>query len=241
MSKRVVLRVYQEELFAGGKELMYSDVIVTELTASEIVNFLRVDDGFSVCIVEGNVLSFLDFSCIAVRADEVIARLKDIPVAEKAPEADIPGKCILSVVEECNEEPLARSGQELVYICNRFEHGASGFDELAIAWASGHPITMIFIGGFLWDWTKELWHKIKCRLGFRATSTEGAAPIAFSPKKFHKNLAQLLNLGRNDFQIIKIGRVKRGEHKVLIRTIKNETYEVTSDTNGKIIPVKLTP
>ena len=66
MSKKIVLRVYQEERFTGEKKLMYSDVIVTEITASEIIDFLQVDDGFSVCIVEGNVLSFLDFSCIAV-------------------------------------------------------------------------------------------------------------------------------------------------------------------------------
>ena len=241
MSKKIVLRVYQEERFTGEKKLMYSDVIVTEITASEIIDFLQVDDGFSVCIVEGNVLSFLDFSCIAVQADKVVSRLKEVPVAEETPETYLPGRCILSVTEECNEAPLVRPGQELVYICNRVECGASGFEETVIAWAAGHPIAMIFIGGLLWDWTKELWHKIKCRLGFRSTNTEGAAPIAFSPKKFHKNLSQLLNLGRNDFQIIKIGRVKRGEHKVLIRIIKNETYEVTADTNGKIISANLKP
>ena len=241
MSRRIVLRVYQEELVTGEKELMYSDIIVTKLTASEIVNFLRVDDGFSACMVEGYVLSFLDFSCIAVQADKVISRLKEVPVTKKAPETDIPGRCILSIAEKCNEEPLVRAEQELVYICNRFEHGASGFEELAIAWAAGHPIAMIFIGGFLWDRTKELWHKIRCCLGFRVTSTEGAASIAFSPKRFHKNLSQLLNLEKTDFQIIKIGRVKRGEHKILVRTIKNETYEVTADTNGKVISVKLTP
>jgi len=241
MSKRVVLHVYEEDRLTGEKQLKYSDVVVTELTASEIVDFLQVDNGFSACIVEGRVLSFLDCSCIVLPVDVVVNRLKKLPISKDVPEVVIPDRCILTVTAQSNEEALARSGQELVYVCERVECGASGFSELIIEagkWASNHPWAMVFVGGFLWDWTKKLCDLLRRWLGSTVRPKEGHAPIAFSPKKFHKNLAGLLDLGAHDFQIIKIGREKRGEHKVIIRTIKDETYEIAANTKGRIISVK---
>ena len=68
---------------------------------------------------------------------------------------------------------------------------------------------------------------------------EKNVPISFSPRKFHKKLAKMMNLDMFAFQITNISPVHRGKHKITVRTIKNEYYQVLAKANGDIISVEI--
>lgn len=241
MSNRILINVYSEDRITGTKDLKYSDVIVTPLTASEVVDSFEVNEGFFAQVTEGLVLSFVDFSCIILSPEEIIEKIKRLPSVSKEPTIELPEKCILQIESESNEEPLIRSGQELVYTYSRFECGASGFGELLIRvsqWVASHPIEMIFIGGWIWDKTKAVWNYLRGKRNRGIFENEKNVPISFSPHKFHKKLAKLMNLEMYAFQITNISPVHRGKHRITVRTIKNEHYQVLAKANGDIVSIE---
>ena len=184
MSNRIVFNLYEDYIVIGEKTLKYSTLLTTELTATAIIDLLKVDDGFSVHVIEGVVLSFVDFSCIHVSPEYVISVLKKIPIANEEPKITLPGKCLIRFKREINDEMLLRDKNELVYTYNRFECGASGFEETVLQWIAEHPIAMIFIGGWLWDRTKDIWGFLRSKLFKTASADDENTPILFSPKKF---------------------------------------------------------
>lgn len=78
MSNRIVFNVYEENRFTGLKNLTYSTILKTNLTAAEVVDFLEVYDGFRAYVVEGIALSFVDFSCLVISSDSIIKSGMDI-------------------------------------------------------------------------------------------------------------------------------------------------------------------
>lgn len=241
MSNRILINVYLEDRITGTKDLKYSYVIVTPLTASEVVDSFNVNEGFYVQVTDGLVLSFVDFSCIILSPEEIIEKIKRLPSTSKEPIIELPKKCILQIERESNEELLTRSGQELVYTYSRFECGASGFGELLIIisqWVTKHPIAMVFIGGWIWDKTKDLWNYLRGKRKRGIFENEKNVPISFSPRKFHKKLAKMMNLDMFAFQITNISPVHRGKHKITVRTIKNEHYQVLAKASGDIISIE---
>lgn len=238
MSNRIVFRVYEENRFTGLKSLTYSITLKTNLTAAEVVDFLEVYDGFSAYVVEGIALSFVDFSCLVISSDAIVSKLKCVPTVDEEPRIVLPGKCIIKIENENNEEVLTRNKNELVYTYSRYECGASGFGETIIQWVSTHPVEMIFIGGWIWDRAKDIWAFFRNSI-FRATASEDKdTPIIFSPRKFHKNLSNLMNLDPFYFQIIDISPITQGKHIITVRTIKNEKYQVIAKANGDIISLE---
>ena len=241
MSNKILINVYLEDRVAGTKDLKYCDVIVSPFTASEVVDSLGVNEGFFVQVTEGLVLSFIDFSCIILSPEEIIEKIKRMPLASNEPAINLPKKCILQIESESNDEPLTRSGQELVYTYSRFECGASGFGVLLIGisqWAASHPIAMIFIGGLVWDRTKDAWNYLRGKRSRGIFENEKNVPISFAPRKFHKKVAKMMNLDVFAFQITNISPVHRGKHTITIRTIKNERYQVLAKANGEIISIE---
>ena len=238
MSNKIIFNLYEENIANESKTLRYSTLLLTELTATAVVEHLNVHDGFSVHVIEGVVLSFVDFSCIQVSPNYVISALANITTTNTPPQINLPNKCILCFDSEINGDVLSRHPNELVYTCDRFECGASGFAEAITHWVESHPIEMIFIGGLIWDKTKDFYHFLRNKL-FKTSSTNNTpAPIVFSPKKFHKKLAAYMNIDSFSFQITDISRLKRGQHIIIIRTIKNDEYTVTAKVNGDIISMK---
>ena len=238
MSNRIVFNLYEENIETGDKSLTYSTLLTTKLTATAIVNQLNVDEGFSVHVVEGIVLSFVDFSCIHVSPEYVVSVLKKIPSVSEKPKINLPGKCMIQFESEINDEMLVRNKNELVYTYNRFECGASGFGETVLQWVTEHPIAMIFIGGWIWDRTKDIWCSLRSKLFKTASADDENTPILFSPKKFHKKLAKLMNIDSFYFQIIGISPMTRGKYEIKVRTIKNEEYTVVAKANADIISIK---
>ena len=100
MSNRVVINVYDENRETNSQELIYTDVIVTSLSAVEIVDYFEVSDGFSVHIIEGQVLSFVDFSCITLPTENVIKKVKELPLKDEEPVVDLPGRCTIHIKSE---------------------------------------------------------------------------------------------------------------------------------------------
>lgn len=222
MSNRIVFNLYEEDIKTGSKTLKYSTLLTTRLTATAVIDQLKVDDGFSAHVVEGIVLSFVDFSCINVSPEYVISGLKTIPSVSEEPQINLPGKCTIRFKSEINDEVLLRDKNELVYTYDRFECSASGFGETVLQWVATHPIEMIFVGGWIWDRTKDIWGFLRSKLNKTVSVDDENAPFIFSPKKFHKKLAKLMNIDSFYFQIIGISPVVRGKYVINVRTIKNE-------------------
>lgn len=238
MSNKIIFTLYEENIASDSKTSRYSTLLLTELTATTVVDCLNAHDGFSVHIIEGAVLSFVDFSCIQVSPDYIISALANIPTTDIMPLIHLPDKCILHFDNEINEEVLPRHPNELVYTCSRFECGASGFSETIAYWVAAHPIEMIFIGGWIWDRTKELFHFLRSKLFKTPSVTSEISPIAFSPKKFHKKLAKFMNIDLFSFQIIGITPLKQGQHIINVRTIKNDEFFVVTKSNGEIVSIE---
>lgn len=238
MSNRIVFNLYEEDIETGIKTLKYSTLLTTRLTATAVIDQLKVDDGFSAHVVEGVVLSFVDFSCIHVSPEYVVSGLKTIPSVNEEPQINLPGKCMIRFKSEINDEVLLRDKNELVHIYDRFECGASGLKETVLQWVVEHPIEMIFVGGWIWDRTKDIWGFLRSKLFKSVSVNDKDDPIIFSPKKFHKKLARLMNIDSFYFQIIGISPVVRGKHVINVRTIKNKEYIVVAKANGDIISIK---
>ena len=212
--------------------------MITELKAAAVVDHLKVNDGFSAHVVEGIVLSFVDFSCIHVSPDYVVSRLESILTISEEPQINLPGKCIIRFDSEINDEVLLRSKNELVYTYDRFECGASGFGETVLRWVTEHPLEMIFAGGWIWDRTKDIWAFLRGKLSKTVSVDDEVIPIIFSPKKFHKKLARLMNIDSFYFQIIGISPATQGKHIINVRTIKDDEYIVAAKANGDIISIE---
>ena len=241
MSNLIVFNVYEEERLTGSKDLRYSTLLKTNLTATEVVDSFEVYEGFSICVVEGIALSFIDFSCINISPESIKEKLKTVPTTDESPQISLPSKCSIKIESESNDERLPRSKNELVYTYKGFECGASGFGETIVQWVVTHPCEMIFIGGWIWDRTKDLISFILKTIFKKAVQSQSdlSAPILFSPKRFHKKLSQLINLDPLYFQILEISPIAQGKYNIVVRTIKNEKYEVVSTTNGDILSLKL--
>lgn len=230
--------LYEEDVITGCRTLKGSTLLITELTAAEVVDYLEVYEGFSAAVVEGIALSFVDFSYFHDFSESVWSKLEGLPRTSEAPKIRLPDKCRIWVERESNDELLIRDKNELVYTYNRFECGASGFCELVIQWVVDHPIEMIFIGGWIWDRTKDIGSFLWNKFFKRAVPEEADAAITFSPKKFHKKLSKLLNLDPFYFQITGITPLEQGKHTIDVRTIKNEEYAVAAKANGDIISIE---
>ncbi len=238
MSNKIVFNVYEEDRITGLKTHKYSILLRTTLTATEVVDLLEVCEGFSVYVIEGIALSFVDFSCFFIPSEYVISKLKCIPTANEEPQISLPDKCVISVESENNEEVLIRDKNELAYIYSRYECGASGFGETVLQWVTGHPIEMIFIGGWLWDRVKDIRSFLRNKILKRSPANGKDAPIIFSPRKFHKNLAKLMNIDPFYFQIIGISPLSQGKHTINVRTIKDDEYIVVAKANGDIVSIE---
>lgn len=242
MSNRVVINVYDEYRETNSQELIYTDVIVTSLSAVEIVDYFEVSDGFSVHIIEGQVLSFVDFSCITLPTEDVIKKVKELPLKDEEPVVDLPGRCTIRIKSETNEELLSRNATELVYTYDKFECGASGFAETVVQWAKDHPIEMMLIGIPVGNCVNAFWSKLKfwtCKKKRKgAFENEKNTPISFDPKKFQKSFSKMMNIEIFSFQLTGITPLHRGKHIVSVRTIKNKEYEVTVKADGSILSYK---
>ena len=239
MSNRIVINVYDEDRDTGSQELIYTDVVITSLSASEVVDYFKVSEGFSAQVIEGQVLSFVDFSCITVSTEDIIKKVKELPLDAEKPVVTLPGRCIIHIKSETNEGVLSRSAAELVYTYSRFECGASGFAETVVQWAKDHPIAMMFIGIYVGNLVNAFWNKLKfwaCKKRRKgAFDFERNTPISFNPKKFQKNFSKMTNIEIFNFQLTGITPLHRGKHIVSVRTVKNKKYEVTVKADGSIL------
>ena len=242
MSNRVVINVYDEDRETSSQELIYTDVVVTSLSAAGVVDYFEVSEGFYAHVIEGHVLSFVDFSCITVSSENIIKKVKELPLMDEEPVVDLPGRCTIHFKSETNEELLPRSATELVYTYSRFECGASGFAETVIQWAMDHPIEMMLIGIPVGNLVNAFWNKLKfwiCKKRRKgAFEYEKNTPISFDPKKFQKNFSKMMNIEFFGFQLTGITPLHRGKHMVSVRTVKNKEYEVTVKADGSILSYK---
>lgn len=242
MSYRVVINVYDEDRETTSRELVYTDVVVTSLTATEVVDCFKASEGFSVQVIEGLVLSFVDFSCITVSTEDIIKKVKELSLVDEKPVVELPGRCRIHIKSETNEELLPRSATDLVYKFSRYECGASGLAEIVIQWATDHPIEMMLIGIPIGNFINLLWSKLKfwvCNKKSKgAFEYEKNTPISFNPKKFQKNFSKMMNVEAFSFQLTGIMPLHRGKHMVSVRTIKNKEYEVTVKADGSILSYK---
>lgn len=239
MSNRIVINVYDEDRDTGSQELIYTDVVITSLSASEVVDYFKVSEGFSAQVIEGQVLSFVDFSCITISTEDIINKAKELPLMDENPVIVLPSWCTIHIKSETNEELLTRSAAELVYTYSRFECGASGFAETVVQWAMDHPIEMMLIGIPVGNFVNAFWRKLKfwaCKKRRKgAFEYERDTPISFNPKKFQKNFSKMTNIEIFNFQLTGITPLHRGKHIVSVRTVKNKKYEVTVKADGSIL------
>jgi len=238
MNNRILVNIYDQDLLSGVKKLKYSKLVTTELTATNVAQQLEVGDGFVSHVIEGIVLSFVDFFCIHVSPNDAILKIEQLSTSNKTSSIHLPDKCLLKSEKENNDIALSRRNNELVYTYNRTELGASGFGETIIEFASNHPIAMMFIGGFVWDRVKEL-KTFLFRKVFRLKSSNNTTDyIVFSVKRFHENFSISLSIKALDFQIIDIYQEERKKYIITIRTVNNKKYKAMAKNNGEIITVE---
>ena len=245
MSNRIVINVYDEDRDTGSQKLIYTDVVITSLSASEVVDYFKVSEGFSAQVIEGQVLSFVDFSCITLSTEDIINKAKELPLMDENPVIVLPSWCTIHIKSETNEELLTRSAAELVYTYSRFECGASGFEAMVL-WASNHPWLMVFIGGVIWDISKSIivsaFKIIRKMFGIKANKEYARRRkklVPFDSRKFYDNFSKMINIDKSDCQIVNLNRIRTNYLEVNVRTTFYEYYEVKCTSRGNIISLNM--
>ena len=166
---RILFSVYVEDHETGDRELRESLWVQTNWTIEQIENHIALYNGFRSEIAIGDKLSFFDYFCYFADYSGIIRRIKEIPNEEITENCRTnPG--IFRVKESdpgCADAPVYPKNQNyFLYAIDRYECGASSFDAI-VYWAATHPISMVFIGGVVFDLSKWFASRIIRALGLK--------------------------------------------------------------------------
>lgn len=235
-----MLSIYTEKYDSGIASLVFSKWIFTDLKMDEIENLLQLQDGFHSEFTYGQTLSFFDIYFF-VNCEETITKIQAIP--EGTPHYLDKRVPTFLRVEEFNPGiadeavPLFPS-KVFLYSLSRYERGASGYSAI-VYWMSTHPLEMVFIGGFLYDCAKIFICKVWSKISGRGIWTSTSKPVVLRLKRFYKNFEALTQINSKDCQIIKIKQMKSGKLNIIVRTVKNEQYQIVTHASGKIEKVAI--
>ena len=236
MSYRIKISIYEDSRCTGLSELKYSEVAIFDLRASEIMNMIHWTEGYSCAIVDGDVLSFFDFRCIDRPSDDIINLVRSIPKSKEIPVIAPRGRGLF-IIEDGDDgtyqPPETCPENTEISVNSQTQCGAgAGFGQ-SIIWL---PLLEIIRDGIIWDLIK----RTACKLFgiMKECNEEMKTYIQFSPRKVYQKASAILQIPLNDLQIITIKRIRNGEHKVIIRTINDERYELKVTSRGEIISIK---
>lgn len=233
MYRQVVISFYNSDPLKQfddeyNDELLFRRLIVTDIPTSQIEELLDIGDGFSLNIVEGENLSFIDFFSFRGRNQEIITAINNISSFSIRPN-NLEMKYLYLRRNESNGDTLIPRRGITIYQKSRFEQGASGFGEFVI-YCSNNPWIMLVIGyvfGKIFDCIVQ--HLFK---NFRTYDSER---MLFHCKRFYKLAAKVLNCAPSELQITDINLKKNNIYHIRLRNFKGDYYKADCHSNGTII------
>ena len=235
---RTLFSLYVMDINTQVPTLIYSNLIITDLSIDAIEKHLELREGFEQHVICGQTLSFWDLYYYAADFQDVINKIESLPIGTAEPKTSRLPVLMRSreIHPEFGDEVEKHSQSFLIYY-HRYEIGMSG---LAIIeyWMSAHPCAMIFIGGCIFDLVKGLIIKLYKFL-FKRQKYDVTNPVVFlRVRRFYKCFEQCTKVKHNDCQIVKISRTKKGTFSIAVRTSNNKLYKVRCNSNGTIIELE---
>ena len=206
-------------------------LVVTDVPLEQVEAQLDTGDGFSLELVEGEHLSFLDFFAFNAHSLETArAVMEALPSLSQTPEHHF-ARYICLRRSQSNEEPLSRKGL-VIYKKARFEQGASGFGELVLLCTSD-PWIMTLVGYVAGKGLDALLGLVK-----RGVTEAQSRRVLFHCSGFYRRAAKVLGCQPWELQITDLSPKKNGLYHIRFRKVDGTVCKADCHSNGAI--VKLT-
>lgn len=232
---KIVFSVYSENRITEEKQLHFSDIIETEMSLSQIDEHLKLQDRYHSVLEGGQGLAFWDIYCFGDFVQDVIEKVKSIPVSEKSTNISYePKVLIIQQFNPGNSDYIVYPEDDcFFYHISRFECGASGFGAI-IALTQSDPIFAAIIVETIKYFVVKLW-RIIFRNKNNDSNTQNNRIVYFKAKRFYSSFEQITNIDKENCSIVELKRITGGKYKVRVRTIDNEVFNVKSTSSGKIV------
>lgn len=230
MYRQVVISFYESDPFEeeSNDELLFRRLVITDIPIFQIERLLDIGDGFSLNIVEGETLNFIDFFSFHGPNQEIIDSINSIPSLSVRPDS-FKIKCLYLRRNESNGDTVIPRRGITIYQKSRFELGASGFSEFVI-YCSNNPWIMLVVGyllGKIFDYIVQ--HLLK------RVRTYDSKKMLFNCKKFYKLAAKALHCGPSELQITDINFKKDKIYHIRFRNMKGDCFKADCYSNGTIV------
>lgn len=232
---RVLFSIYYEDIYTGERTLHFSQLIETDINLEQINSHLNMHDRFHSVVAGGQKLVFWDVYCFDKDTANVINKVKTIRVCNgmEYDEEDPQYLIIEKFAPECDYPPSYSSAEKYYFFkFSRFECGASG-GSVIIATILQDPILSGLISSFIFEFLKKIVSQLY-NYFYKCNKSQNKNLIKFNVKRFYQEFKKMTNNNRKNCQIVDFEKLKKDKYKILVRTTKNESYEVISDSNGTI-------
>lgn len=236
MSYRIKINIYEDSRVDACSNLKYSEEIISEIRASEIFEKVNWTEGYACTVVDGDVLSFFEFRCIDRPCDEIIELVKCIPKSQDIPEIRPQGYGLYKIDDGDDgayQAPSFFPNNAVVSYSSQTQCGAGASFGQLVTLIKAHPVWWWLIKSFISGIIKWMLSKL-----FRSKDKKSSY-IMFSPEDVYRDTSQFLKIPEKDLQIIKVKKMKNNTHKVEIRTISDDRFELKVTKRGKIISLNL--
>ena len=240
---KILVSLYNENYDTSETTFVYSKWIRVESgieAIKTVEQYFANNGGYQYEAYFGQNLSFCDFYCFFNNAMDLIPIVDNLDTHNCDSEpTKFPKLFRICIEDQQIDEIKERHFQESVFLYyrSRYECGAQGLEDITY-WMSAHPFAMVFIGGFIWDFTKWVFCKAKTAFLGKKHGKPIEKPFVFHSKKFYKSFEMLTKTKAKDCQIITFKQNKKGKYQLTVRTIKNELYKVCSSSSGIIESIK---
>jgi len=232
---KILMSIYNEEVFSDDHFLVFSEWVSTDWSIAQIQDYLELYEGFRSELTVGQNLSFWDIFCFYEDIQELIAKIKKIPIAVQENMDSVSPMFLRANEYDSNSEKCIEDSEDhnlFLYSIGRFECGASGYESI-VYWMSAHPVEMMFIGGLVYDACKSFLGKVLEHFNIQF-SQDTRRPVFLMIRQFYKNFEKITHIKAKECQIVKLKRMKTGVFSLIVRTSTNKQYKVQSLATGKI-------
>ncbi|MBR2405607.1 MAG: hypothetical protein IKB04_00960 [Clostridia bacterium] len=236
---KILFSVYSEDLDTEMRQLLFSDIIETEMTVPEIDNLLEIYDLFWSNLEVGQNLAFWDIFCFGEFEQELIDKIRMIPLA-KTEVVTTAEPTILRIQEYDPGNTDSAFYPDIrkcyFYKISRYERGASSFGAI-IALIQNDPILAGVVGSAIFETGKYLLSKL-WKILFKKSDPQifrsRRRTLYLRAKRFYVNFQKMTNINRDQCQIVGLERTRGGKLKVRVRTLHDGAYEIIATAKGKI-------
>lgn len=236
---RIIFSVFTEDYNTQVRKLCFSKLIETSMTIEQIDSYLQIYDLFHSELEVGVNLAFWDIYCFGNFEQEIIGKIKSIPLSKS--EKEIKKEPRILKIEEFDpgntDVPFYPDLSTCYfYRVSRYECGASSFDAM-VAYIVENSILSNVVSSVIFRLLEKMFSSIiemfkldkknKNRIRKRKK-------LYFSIKDFYKNFYQMTNIRKFDCQIVELNKKENKGYYIRVRTVKNECYEVEADYRGRI-------